>query len=491
MTEENNNYFNNEKLLELCIQNNKQIIGRISEDWYDYFDTPRNDYSEIIKVSVNNNNIRSVVLENGNIVKNPNNNNILSKININELELEAYLNILTDYVKKLELNVGFFDFNLKTKIKELKILINEKHTELINETGTSSRYYFKNGKRLTREEYRKRYSINQELFTPTRIKDYSSSTKHYFNNSNKENTSSVFYFDKRNIENKSSEDSNQNEDSSESSGESSYTSSFNSSIEKNKEKKEESSSSELEEEEENKKVELVVLEKSHHINDNKNGENEEKQEVEKKSRDNEEKKEIELENKKNRIIKKNKKVRIKININGWNQNAIITIMNWREQFKEYKYIYEWLLDRNLKISGRLALISIFSSGLLGLLSAIKLWLGDDKSFQIASDLVMLFSNFIIAALTSISKNYIDDNLNEKIKLYIDEVDIFLGKINSEMTKSPEFRENAQIFIRNNQESYAKLCTHRPQISAKNLINGRHEYSVYKEEISKHQILNMV
>jgi len=36
---------------------------------------------------------------------------------------------------------------------------------------------------------------------------------------------------------------------------------------------------------------------------------------------------------------------------------------------------------------------------VGILSAFKLWIQDDKTFQASSDIIMLFSNFLIAAIT--------------------------------------------------------------------------------------------
>ena len=38
----------------------------------------------------------------------------------------------------------------------------------------------------------------------------------------------------------------------------------------------------------------------------------------------------------------------KFNVNGWDENAIETVRNWRILFKENKYIYEWVLEKNYK-----------------------------------------------------------------------------------------------------------------------------------------------
>jgi hypothetical protein len=36
-------------------------------------------------------------------------------------------------------------------------------------------------------------------------------------------------------------------------------------------------------------------------------------------------------------------------VNGWDKNAVETVRNWRILFKENKYIYEWVLEKNYKI----------------------------------------------------------------------------------------------------------------------------------------------
>lgn len=182
-----------------------------------------------------------------------------------------------------------------------------------------------------------------------------------------------------------------------------------------------------------------------------------------------------------KVIKKIKNEKINSD-NGWNDDSLKTVSKWREFLLEYKFIYEFVLERNLKISGVLVFISITSSAILGILSAIKLWLGNEFHFQVATDLVMLFSNFIVAAVTSFSRK--DDNLNEKIKLYITEIDALNGKINSEMILTTVFRQNGDIFIENNKETITRLCTHSPEISLKIKDKARKAYIEHKNSQNK-------
>lgn len=167
-------------------------------------------------------------------------------------------------------------------------------------------------------------------------------------------------------------------------------------------------------------------------------------------------------------------------VKGWDKNAVDTVQNWRTLFKEYKFIYEWILERNYKISTNLNLISVVSSSVMGCFSAFKLWVQDDKTFQASSDIIMLFSNFLIAAITTSSKRYIDDNRNEKIRIYLDDVNKFLGNISSELIKSPEYRINADEFIRSQQELYTKISTNKPNITLSELTNAKKSYQLFTD-----------
>jgi phage host-nuclease inhibitor protein Gam len=171
-------------------------------------------------------------------------------------------------------------------------------------------------------------------------------------------------------------------------------------------------------------------------------------------------------------------------VNGWDKNAVETVRNWRILFKENKYIYEWVLEKNYKISTNLNLISVISSSVMGCFSAFKLWIQDDKTFQATSDIIMLFSNFLIAAITTSSKRYIDDNRNEKIRNYLEEVSRFLGNITSELIKTAEYRMNADKFIKTQQEIYSKLIINKPNISISELTAAKNAYKNFEESFIK-------
>ena len=168
------------------------------------------------------------------------------------------------------------------------------------------------------------------------------------------------------------------------------------------------------------------------------------------------------------------------NDNGWDTNANNTINNWYTLFKQQSFIYQWVLERNQKISNQLNLASIIASSTLGIFSGFKLWIHND-TFDITSNILLMLSNFSIALITSYSKSYIDDKRNEIIRIYIDEVDGLLGEISAQVLKSPIYRVNACQFFKDHNYKYTKLITYIPNISIYELNESKKEY----EEFNKH------
>lgn len=171
--------------------------------------------------------------------------------------------------------------------------------------------------------------------------------------------------------------------------------------------------------------------------------------------------------------------------NGWDHNANKTINNWYNLFKQQSFIYQWILERNKNISQKLILVSIISSSTLGIFSGFKLWIKNDK-FNTISDLLLMLSNFSIAFITSYSKHYTDDNRNELIRIYIDEVDQLLGEISAQILESPTYRVNAKKFFKEHNYKYTKLITNIPNISLYELNESKKKY----EEFKKHFNINL-
>ncbi len=168
------------------------------------------------------------------------------------------------------------------------------------------------------------------------------------------------------------------------------------------------------------------------------------------------------------------------NINGWDTDANITITNWYKTFKQQSFIYQFVLDKNKKMSDRLAIISIISSTLLGIFTGFKLWIDDDIVFQTVSNILLMLFNFLVALITATSKRYIDDKRNETIRAYIEEVDIFIGGLSAQVLNSPVYRMNADKFFKLNNANYTKLISSAPNLSINEINEGKRRFTLYKE-----------
>jgi hypothetical protein len=161
-------------------------------------------------------------------------------------------------------------------------------------------------------------------------------------------------------------------------------------------------------------------------------------------------------------------------INGWDDSA-----NRYHAFEELSYSYQYILDRNFSISTSLSVVSILSSSALGIFSGFKLWIQNDETFKSSSDAIMLVSNFVVAAITTMSKRYIDDSRNEKIKAYVAELDSFMGLICAQITVTPEYRMPAKKFYESYMKDYTKLMITMPNMSIKEMSKAKEQYKLYK------------
>lgn len=166
------------------------------------------------------------------------------------------------------------------------------------------------------------------------------------------------------------------------------------------------------------------------------------------------------------------------NDNGWDKNANLTIKNWYKTFRQQSFIYQWILDRNQKMSDKLSIASIVSSSLLGIFSGFKIWIHNDIVFDTVSNIILMLLNFGVAILTAASKRYIDDQRNEQIRIYIEEVDCFLGEIAAQVLKSPIYRMNATEFFNMNNDKYTKLITKVPNLSINEINKSKKVYESY-------------
>jgi hypothetical protein len=170
--------------------------------------------------------------------------------------------------------------------------------------------------------------------------------------------------------------------------------------------------------------------------------------------------------------------------NGWDAEADKILEGWHTQLKLLSFIYQWILDRNLKKANRLHTISVSLSTFLGVFTSLKMWINSSQSYSFATDLIISLINFTIALITTISKKYIDDKMNDSLRTYIHNIDNFLGEITSEYFKIKKYRTKANVFFLKNNSMFTSLLSKAPNISISDMKHGMIEYEEYLKEEQK-------
>jgi len=171
------------------------------------------------------------------------------------------------------------------------------------------------------------------------------------------------------------------------------------------------------------------------------------------------------------------------NVNGWDLDANKTINNWFDVSKEYRWRYQFILDRNYYFATQLNTVSIIFSSVLSIFSGFKLW-QNSIDFQNASNIVMLISNTVIAGMTTLSKRYIDDSRNEKMRTFIESMDRFIGVIHSQAMVAPIYRMNSSEFIKSNISTYTDMMTTCPNLSLNEYTLAKKKYKEYISKINE-------
>jgi len=173
-------------------------------------------------------------------------------------------------------------------------------------------------------------------------------------------------------------------------------------------------------------------------------------------------------------------------VNGWDSDANNTINNWFDVCKEYRWRYQFILDRNYYFANQLNSLSIIFSSVLSIFSGFKLW-QNSLNFQTASNIVMLISNTVIAGITTLSKKYIDDSRNEKMRTFIENMDKFIGVIHSQAMVAPIYRMDSSQFIKSNISTYTDMMTTCPNLSLSEYILAKEKYKEYLEKMDQNKI----
>ena len=136
------------------------------------------------------------------------------------------------------------------------------------------------------------------------------------------------------------------------------------------------------------------------------------------------------------------------------------------------------------MSNRLHIISVSLSTFLGIFTSLKIWMQSSQTSNLVIDIITALINFLIALITTISKKYIDDKINDSLRIYIHNIDNFLGEITSEYFKMKKYRTRANVFFLKTNSVFTNLLSKAPNISINDMKQGMIEYEKYLKEEEK-------
>ena len=167
--------------------------------------------------------------------------------------------------------------------------------------------------------------------------------------------------------------------------------------------------------------------------------------------------------------------------NGWNNNTKNEIKKWYDLFKKESFKYQFILDNSIIYIKRLNLWSIIISLSLGIFTSFKLLI-QNEVFQLISNILILLANLSVAYIINLSKNATDDKKNEKIKFFIEDLELFLTKLSSQILKVRKYRMHATIFFQLIEDKYNDLLLSAPILTIEEIKNSNQAYSAYSENI---------
>jgi hypothetical protein len=147
----------------------------------------------------------------------------------------------------------------------------------------------------------------------------------------------------------------------------------------------------------------------------------------------------------------------------WDESSIYTVKYWIKKLDAMDIIYRYILEKSMKMSNRVNLISTVSSFVLGILSAFKLAFSDDV-FSTVSDVILMIFNFIIAIMSITAKKYLDNSRTDNIQLYLSGLNQFKISLIFELSNINKTM-NGRDFISANQEQYIDIIDiSKPELS---------------------------
>ena len=152
------------------------------------------------------------------------------------------------------------------------------------------------------------------------------------------------------------------------------------------------------------------------------------------------------------------------------------INNWYKILIQQSLIYKWVLNKNKNFSDNLIIISIVLLLILGFFLGIKIFIVDNIMFQITSNIILMLLNFSILLLIILFKKNKDNKRNKIIKIYIQEIKLFIKKLSKTIIYYKMDINN----IYNLDIHYNKLILNTPKLFQNEIQECKQKFILYKD-----------
>jgi hypothetical protein len=185
-------------------------------------------------------------------------------------------------------------------------------------------------------------------------------------------------------------------------------------------------------------------------------------------------------------------------INGWNEQTDNTVLKWQEDLSENSFIYGEKLEGNEAKLKRALNIALIVGAIMALLTTVAglliIFLDVEKApcndplspepskeatilkwIIFSINLLLALGAFCITITQGLARN---DNLEPTIKLltkYIGKLDGLWAVFETELSISPDQRQNAPDFIKRQDGKYMHLMQEAPHMSTQEIICAKEAY----------------
>ena len=166
-------------------------------------------------------------------------------------------------------------------------------------------------------------------------------------------------------------------------------------------------------------------------------------------------------------------------VNDWTKKNIKTICKWKDDIAKNSFIYGQLLDRKEYYLFTFSILTLVLATFMTIISGISVAVGaleiDTRWIVFSFNIIILISSGIITSLNGIVKLFSWEDEIKVLTKIIEKLDNQWFVFETELSISPEQRQNAKEFIKRADGDYMKLMQNCPHISVDDYVKCNKSY----------------